>query len=916
MSKENENKVSRSEFVRDSVTTAAVGEVGYMRISWPWVLVIILLTSSVALGQLRGELDGKDRIPCKETPDGAAFARLRTFGYAIAGLSVQIDASTSNIVYMNEHCAQFVTGLVSPPVVSSPGRPSSSWELTTPRGSHSTLTGTGMARTLLLDVADKYTVKFTACPSKCLLQLQGGRVVEVEADFMEITIDATSQAVIPPETNPILPPSAQAPGNGPTPDDADGKCDGSLGWGGVTRPQWRTVNQWQGPQDYELLEGWVANTHVASSDSPLNHFDIDLNIDVEPDSPYNRLLFWPPGRPPTTFQSMTVEWERPNIPEFYWPRFGDRVSAFGFLVHDCGEDPFPTEIHPPVGIAVQRARPVQVSPTRLFPFSPAQCPEPPCRPVLTTVGLNVYVPGIVTDILFNQHGGCIKGCSVLCRVGLAQPYGGPDICGPSPLNRLFEFNIYLPRDPRAIYKAGGRNVPPVPLYYQVVPLGAGGGPDPVIVVVKEGDITYLHVKLDLRGFQGDVYNRRIVAAWVYPSPDNWGLKSWRLAIDSITANRVKNGSWNLWVATNNENQEWTKIFECDECISTGDELTISSLVGRAPWTTGVGGALGPDILLFGGQQIRVHTEGRDAGFSYVTGDALGYVDLPLEQRALPLKHKESCCGDGFHYTLNYRVLEGAPVGPPSLSPAARSLFEAYRLQAGNIRRFPVQARNMRGFPAPIEAHVKHPIADAVLDAGRPAVDLAQTKLFEHHTLEELAFPGISMANLTKLLSVSQDTLEGKKVISTLGTLRKVINAGLGSNARASDIRALPLLLRRLKRAMPETLYNANFRDLGPILSVSGDVNGDGSVDAEDLARLDVAITGTKLLSSEELERARVAGQCGGSTADLKVYREVIAEFIEKVRKYDEEIEMGQRSTPALVKDQCHPGKMVGQALGK
>src|SRR5262245_36316799 len=261
-----------------------VGDVRYMRISRPWVLVIILLTSSVAVGQLRGELDGRDRPHCDEPrPGGAAFARLRTSGNAIVGLSVQIDASTSNIGFWNNHCAQFVTGLVG-----SPGRPSSSWDLVKkPDGSRSTLTGTGMARTLLLDVVGEYRVRFTACPSGCLLQGIG----IVEADYTEITITAASQTVIPPETNPILPPSAQAPGNGPTPDDAAGKCDGSIGWPGFTRNEWRTVNQWQGPQDYELLEGWVVKTHVASQDNPYNHDNSDLNIDVAPDSPYDRLLF-------------------------------------------------------------------------------------------------------------------------------------------------------------------------------------------------------------------------------------------------------------------------------------------------------------------------------------------------------------------------------------------------------------------------------------------------------------------------------------------------------------------------------------------------------------------------------------------------------------------------------------------------
>ena len=98
---------------------------------------------------------------------------------------------------------------------------------------------------------------------------------------------------------------------------------------------------------------------------------------------------------------------------------------------------------------------------------------------------------------------------------------------PSPINTIFEFNIYLPKSPEAIARSAGitTNLPHVPLYKKILNSYTRGnaGPDPIITPVTEGDVTYLKVRLDLRSFSGNEYSRRIVSGWVYPSPNNWDL---------------------------------------------------------------------------------------------------------------------------------------------------------------------------------------------------------------------------------------------------------------------------------------------------------------------------------------------------------------------------------------------------------
>jgi hypothetical protein len=398
-------------------------------------------------------------------------------------------------------------------------------------------------------------------------------------------------------------------------EDASEKCDGG---GGVKDPQWVTVNPWRGPQDYELLEGRVIQSRISRQDNPLNHHSQDQTFHVDPDPPYRRLLAL--GQ-----RDLEIEWERNHLPEPFWPTPGDRVSVYGYWIHDCGHD-FKTEIHPLVMIAVQRPRPIEIPENVLFRFLAPIGGDP----VVSNIGSNVYVPGIVTDIWFNQNSGEITdNCST---TGLHQPYAGqldsavlirsqciptPFRGGPSPLNRRFEFNIYLPPNPEVLVRAQGLTPHPIPFFRQTLehPFGAAEGPEPTIEFMSAGNVDFLKVTVDLSSFTGAQYARRIVAGWVYPSPDNWGLKTWKLRLNSLDVHNDGDGSlrgdgnWRFWVNTNNTDQEWTKLFDCDGCVH-GTE----NFAGR-PWQTGSlaevlpDRSLGPDLLLFPSQRIWVHTSG-------------------------------------------------------------------------------------------------------------------------------------------------------------------------------------------------------------------------------------------------------------------------------------------------------------------
>ena len=407
----------------------------------------------------------------------------------------------------------------------------------------------------------------------------------------------------------------------------DCKCQGG---GGVLDPQWVTAQEWSSANDYKLLEGVVYKAHISVQDDFLDHDTHDVDFNVIPDKRYNNLVS--ADSLADEHGQMAVEWESGGYPERFRPTASDRVSVFGFWIINCGHPPYYSEIHPPVGIAVHRPRPIQIPAGKSFDwvFSDGT--------ISSTAGNNVYVPGILTNIWFNRYSGENTRCggTSLHQPGICNtcippsqtcpPYiGGSCIRSPLSLDRVFEFNIYLPRNPAVNGRQQGLSNPPTPPIYVGVsnPWGIAG-PEPVITPVTEGDVTYLHVQLDLRGFTGDAYSRRIESAWVYPASDNWGLARWHVSfpvldvhddLDPWTDWPNDDGDWRFWLTLNNRDQEWTRIL-------FGDDNAHGKMTFSPSWETGASDPLfwrqnqyeldsahrlGPDVLAYPDQGVQIHT---------------------------------------------------------------------------------------------------------------------------------------------------------------------------------------------------------------------------------------------------------------------------------------------------------------------
>jgi hypothetical protein len=578
-------------------------------------------------------------------------ANLMIVGIPVAGSQVQVNATNAKLAGTKATATRICDPLLFPltrfrwDVAEAP-----------PGQSASILEGNTLSPRVALGGAGAYRIRLTACPEKCRLT-RDGRSKSVGPFTAIVTIDAVSEVHVPPETEP--PPQELLPLLRPQPplpsfsySRRKSICNGG---GGIKDPQWATAQGFRGAGDYRLLEGPVSWSKVADLDNPLNHDSQDFEWKTKPDPPYYGLPH------PDPAAEMKVEWETGRYPRLFQPTPGDRTSTFGFWIFDCGHDPFKAEIHPPVGVATERPRPVHIPPS----FRPAGFPN--------GFGSNVHVPGIVTDIWFNRRSGELtRNCS---STGLHWPANGgaPGQCirEPHPLNRTFTFNVYLPRNPLHRARELGLNPPPVPLFIGTEKLSqGGGGAEPVTAVRERDGVTWLEVTLDLSTLRAneDTYARRISAAWAYPAPDNWGASRWRVLLKDMkiyddSEPGFDDGDWRVFFNTNNRDQEWSKIIDCDGCVDDGDTRALNLRTGTP--------ALGPHPVLFPGQPIFVHTVGYD---DEVAADDLGTVF----DRAPQLRGNYSTiAGGAATYRLNYEVRPAGSVGPAALTPEAGALSRAY-----------------------------------------------------------------------------------------------------------------------------------------------------------------------------------------------------------------------------------------------
>jgi hypothetical protein len=407
-------------------------------------------------------------------------------------------------------------------------------------------------------------------------------------------------------------------------------------------------------------------------------------------------------------------------------------------------------------------------------------------------GTNVWAPGIVTDIWFNSHSGENADCGDTALHQPAHTSRSGCLRQPHPLGRKFTFNVYLPLSPQQRALQLGFQGPPVPLFTstEAVSAGGGGGPEPSVIVREGGGLTWLEVTVDLRGFGGETYGRRLTAAWAYPQVDNWGALRWRIALDSMhvfddAEPPFDDGDWRLYFNTTNLNQEWTELFSCDGCVDDDETYILNTGTGRqggdGSRPTRARG-LGPDPVLFPGQNIMVHTTGYD---DEVVGDDIGTV-LDRNPQTGGSFTRRSQGGDG-NYRLDYRISPLGSVGRANLTPEANALRAAYTGTAGV--RCGVGARPAAEC-APEERDRRF--------RRRSIVPLLSDPAFENEGEEGSGFelPGISAARLRRDFT----GLDSKARSRFLRNLRRHMHA-VTRKARGD----LDELVLTLERALPRTV---------------------------------------------------------------------------------------------------------------
>jgi hypothetical protein len=742
------------------------------------IATLCLLTALLAVPAARAVINdtdaegggGPSEGPCALSAyDFKLEGNLVVTDIPFTGGSVKIDGTTAKLVGRKATQARICELLLFE-------IPRFTWSIASmPPGQTATiLDGDTLTPKVTVGGVGTYRVRLTACSAGCRLTLDG-RSRTVGPFTREVSFVAVRSFTPPPETEPLPPPLLPPPQNWAGPRvpprqfseaQREAACQGG---GGFKDPQWVTAERFRNADEFRSVEGRVTSSHIASQDDFLNHDSQDHNWIVTPDPPFAGLL------QPSSRDEMEMELETDHLPREFRPTSGDRTVTIGYWIFDCGHE-FRTEIHPAVGLAVQRPRAVEIPDS----FRPPGFPN--------GLGSDVVVPGIVTDVFFSRRSGEItNNCST---TGLHQPpvtqgpltFDGPCIREPHPVDRPFTFNVYLPRDPRLRARELGLNPPPVPLFVGTRGIGPGGGPDPKVAVRQDAasGATWLEVTIDPSGFTGDVFARRISAAWGYPDAHNWGAARWRVRLSNFEVFEdaepdnpgpdLDGGDWRMFFNVNNRDREWTKVFDCDDCVDEGDVKRLNLATG--------GAQLGPDPVLFPGQNILVHTTGFD---DEAFGDDIGTVFLRMGQRAASGVKAFSLGGDGI-YHLNFSIDNGPPVAPATLTPEAKTLMAAYTLGEPPPCVATQLTFRVHGGPLP-----------SPCGATRRDTDLVQTWHPDSLVLRQPVRRGRTL-DLFETAEVERDAATGLTVAATRREFR--------SMGRAERNRVLKTIRRELSRIPP------------------------------------------------------------------------------------------------------------------
>lgn len=254
------------------------------------------------------------------------------------------------------------------------------------------------------------------------------------------------------------------------------------------------------------------------------------------------------------------------------------------------------------------------------------------------------------------------------------------------------------------------------------------------------------------------------------------------------------GDWRVFFNTNNRDQEWSKIIDCDGCVDDDERRKLNL-------NTGPGGKLGPDPVVFPGQPIFVHTVGYD---DEVAGDDLGSVFDRLPQK---LGSYSTLATNGeAAYRLQYRIRPAEAFPRPALTQEAGALFAAYTgkpnpncqptLAPTAAQRGPAGARAPFCAPAqqdPGLAMTDHP-DNLVL--RQPSLRLTKLEFDEPMEKEEFALTGISTNDLRRVVNSLSD--------KERGVLFKEVRQELDVPKRRRD--QVNELVKSLDQSLPDDLF--------------------------------------------------------------------------------------------------------------
>jgi hypothetical protein len=786
-----------------------------------FLLTVILAPSAMALDEEDHDQGPTERCHEAVIEGIAPSPYLNGLPLVLEELEIVGDA-TKVIVQIPPFCSEMTPA-------SLPFR----WDVTGPSGPVS-LTGEETLRPHFRPTAaGQYEAQITYCPETdpCHnVRVGSTTTVDIPPQTARFDFTIVDEIPLPPDTKSELTAEAQTEGFTQWVDvDHEmraKKCGGLgfsippvIGWNELETPQLVVIGSWSDQYpEYQFLEGEVKASRIAGYDNTLNHNSHDVGIDVTPDTLYAKLKV--PEK-----DTIEVEWESDYYRPEKRPLPGDRISAWGFHTYDChhNDDVFGVlaEIHPPVLTAVHRRRPIRI-------------PDG-----WQDLGTNIYVPGIITDIYANKLAGAMT--SDCAETGLHQhspttPPGthqyGPCIQSPHPLNapgnQQFSFHIYLPPNPQKRMAAAGMNVPPAPLYCNI----ESGGEHLIVGCPMPGGVAMIDVFVDLRGYNDQEFVGRIVAGWVQPSPDNWGLERWKVGIESIyilddhDPDPYNDGDCVLWAAINNRDQEWTRLLD-------GDAVTGLHTFNPPFQTTDLpltNRSLGPHLLLFHphivdfpglpledlNRSFLIHTSGYDA--DPVWDDPAGAVNRILNLGALLMpvgsRWNVSSPSDAGDYFLNYFVERLGPV-LPNLTATGQALVSTYSLHPHEARCTGVSRSGACVlFPERIDV-VKpwHPLLARLHPKG-PELNWRDFPAYKPQEPEELGFTGMSFPEFRASLARGRNA-DPKRVERFLVQLRQKFDQKF-EKARGTRMEAeFAKALRKLKANLPADLWQLHFGDIDP-----------------------------------------------------------------------------------------------------